>query len=76
MSANQWAIIEAAIKNWSAADKLEIAQRLLRECDASELDPETQRNALNQLREQIAKMPVCNPSDGKSNRDHDALIYG
>jgi hypothetical protein len=77
MSTNQWAVIEAAIKNWSEADKLELARRLLRESHGNgATDSENQREALSRLREQTEKMPVFNPSDGRSNRDHDTLIYG
>jgi hypothetical protein len=77
MSAKQWAIIESAIKNWSNADKLELAHRLLREMHVqSRIDVEAQRQALGELSKQIEKMPVFNPPDGRSNRDHDALIYG
>ena len=77
MSANQWAIIEAAIKNWSEADKLELARHLLREsCANGELDAARQREAMMRVLEQTEKMPVFNPADDRSNRDHDSLIYG
>lgn len=32
--------------------------------------------ALNQLRKDLAALPVRNPEDGFSNRDHDKLVYG
>jgi len=32
--------------------------------------------ALNRLRKELATLPVCNPADGFSNRDHDKLLYG
>ena len=77
MSANQWAIIEAAIKNLSDAEKLELARRLLQEPSGNgEIDFARQRDALTKLCELTEKMPVFNPADGRSNRDHDSVIYG
>lgn len=35
-----------------------------------------QLQALDQLRKELAALPVQNPPDGLSNRDHDRLLYG
>ena len=35
-----------------------------------------QREALRHLRHALAALPVHNPEDGLSNRDHDRLLYG
>ena len=32
--------------------------------------------ALNRLRRELSALPVHNPVDGLSNRDHDRIVYG
>jgi hypothetical protein len=34
------------------------------------------RDALHRLRQELAVLPVHNPVDGFSNRQHDQLLYG
>jgi len=77
MSQNQWAIIEAAIRDWSAADKVELARRLLTDWDSVSADESAnQTAALQDLRAKLSDIEVKNPLDGRTNRDHDVLIYG
>ena len=38
--------------------------------------PGQQRDALRRLRQELAALPVHNPVDGFSNRQHDQLLYG
>jgi hypothetical protein len=33
-------------------------------------------DALNRLRQQLCALPVHNPADRLSNRDHDRIVYG
>jgi hypothetical protein len=35
-----------------------------------------QREALLALHAEVVRLPVTNPSDGLSNRDHDQILYG
>jgi hypothetical protein len=35
-----------------------------------------QLQALNHLRQELSALPVHNPNDGLSNRDHDRIVYG
>jgi hypothetical protein len=35
-----------------------------------------QRQALQRLQQALTSLPVHNPDDGLSNRDHDRLLYG
>ena len=35
-----------------------------------------QRDALHRLRQELATLPVHNPVDGFSNRQHDQVLYG
>lgn len=35
-----------------------------------------QLHALNRLRKELEALPVQNPADGLSNRNHDSLLYG
>lgn len=70
--------LERAIDQLGRRDKLHLIEVLARslQCgdDLSEA-PDRQAN-LDRLRADLAGLPIGNPDDGQSNRDHDALIYG
>ena len=40
------------------------------------MEAERQRENLERLKEELAALPVMNPADGFSNRNHDDLLYG
>ena len=40
------------------------------------MEAERQRTNLARLREELAALPVMNPADGFSNRNHDDQLYG
>ena len=44
--------------------------------DTPTMSPVQQRAALLRLRQELAALPVINPTDGGSNRQHDRLLYG
>ena len=70
--------IEQAIEHLDRRAKLHLIEVLARSLQRGAEPPGvTGRQAnLDRLREELEGLPVCNPSDGHSNRDHDALIYG
>ena len=43
---------------------------------SSNHDASSQGQAMRQLLQQLAKLPVHNPNDGFSSSDHDRAIYG
>jgi hypothetical protein len=59
-------------------EKLALLERLTRSLqgDVPEMAPAQQQAALQRLRQELAMLPVMNPADGFSNRQHDQLLYG
>ena len=60
------------------AEKLMLIEHLARSLRdvPTRTTPAQQRDALRRLRQELATLPVHNPSDGFSNRQHDQLLYG
>lgn len=59
-------------------EKLALIERLARTLQAppQQKASDQQRAALQRLRRELAALPVRNPADGLSNRQHDQLLYG
>jgi hypothetical protein len=59
-------------------EKLALLERLTRSLqgDVPAMAPAQQQAALQRLRQELAMLPVMNPADGFSNRQHDQLLYG
>jgi hypothetical protein len=78
MSKSALGTIEDTLNQLTVREKLKLIERLARSLRAQppprSLDP--RRAALNQLRKELAALPVANPRDGFSGRDHDQLLYG
>jgi hypothetical protein len=74
--------IEQAVERLDRHDKLrliEVLARSLQRADAGPASlptPAERRANLKRLRRDLDALPIGNPEDGCSNRDHDALIYG
>jgi len=70
--------LEQTIERLTPAEKLTLIERLARSLrDApTRTTPAQQRDALHHLRQELAALPVHNPVDGFSNRQHDQLLYG
>ncbi len=70
--------IEQSAERLDRPDKLrliEVLARSLQRADAG--PPPAQRRAnLERLRRELDALPIGNPEDGRSNRDHDALFDG
>jgi hypothetical protein len=69
--------IDKTLEKLTAQEKLELIERLARSVRMmpAPRSAEQQRQALNQLRREMAAFPVANPTDGFSGRDHDQLLY-
>ena len=70
--------LQKAIHELSPVDKLHLIEEVaksLRE-PAAGTDPRQRKANLDGLRRELAALPVRNPADGFSNRDHDRLLYG
>jgi hypothetical protein len=59
-------------------EKLVLIERLARSLQDSSarVTSSQQRDALRRLRQELKGLPVCNPADGFTNREHDQLLYG
>ena len=70
--------IEDTLERLTPAEKLTLIERLARSLRGtpSVASPEQQHEALRRLRRELAALPVINPADGFSNRQHDQLLYG
>jgi hypothetical protein len=70
--------IDRTLEKLTAQEKLELIERLARSVRTAPAprSVEQRREALNQLRKEMAALPVANPTDGFSGRDHDQLLYG
>jgi hypothetical protein len=78
MIKSTWEAIHKALEPLTAQEKLELIERLARSVRTTTAPrlAEQQRQALNRLREEMAALPVVNPSGGFSSRNHDQLLYG
>jgi hypothetical protein len=66
------------LEHLTPREKLALIERLARSLQATppQVSPDQQRIALHSLRRELAALPVVNPADGFSNRQHDSLLYG
>ena len=73
-----WEAIQQTLDHLPPAKKLALIEQVARSLrqGTESVDAEQRRANLDQLRREMAEMPVKNPEDGFSNRDHDAEIYG
>jgi hypothetical protein len=78
MSKNTLETIEDALDQLTAPEKLKLIEQLARSLRVPPPTraPDQKREALNQLRKELAALPVANPADGFSGRDHDQALYG
>jgi len=62
----------------TAQEKLALIEHLARSLQTASagISPNQQRAALQRLKVELAALPVVNPSDGFSNRQHDQHLYG
>ncbi|WP_295385473.1 hypothetical protein [uncultured Thiodictyon sp.] len=70
--------IERAMDQLGRREKLHLIEVLARSLQRGDdlSEPPDRRANLDRLRAELAGLPIGNPGDGRSNRDHDAVIYG
>lgn len=78
MTQTDFEAIIHTIDRLTAQEKLTLIEHLARSLQMASagISPDQQRAALQRLRDGLAALPVVNPSDGFSNRQHDQLLYG
>jgi hypothetical protein len=78
MTAAEWDALEGAIGKLTPGEKLELVERVVRSLrtDDRATSAAPQHEALRALRQKLAALPIHNPDDGFSNRDHDSVLYG
>jgi hypothetical protein len=68
------------LEQLTSHEKLAIIERLARSLQEPATEDrviaEQQRKALQGLQHTLSSLPIHNPDDGFSNRDHDRLLYG
>ena len=76
--ATQWNHVQETVEQLTPAQKLRLIEELARSLHtaATEAKPRYYRTNLDRLRRELAGLPVHNPADGFSNRDHDSELYG
>jgi hypothetical protein len=78
MANSIWESIDQTLEKLTAHQKLKLIERLARSLGTSPAPQtiEQKREALDRLGSEMACLPVANPADGFSGRDHDQLLYG
>lgn len=72
-----WETVRESALSLSDRRKLELIRSLTESLLQIDADADGNRRiALDELRREMAALPVSNPTDGLSNRDHDRLLYG
>jgi hypothetical protein len=78
MAQTDFETIVHSLDRLTAEEKLALIEQLARSLQTASagMSPDLQRAALQRLRRELAALPVFNPADGFSNRQHDQLLYG
>lgn len=73
-----WNVLHETLNHLSAAEKLQLIEEVARSLRAPATGAKAghRRAALERLRRELTALPVLNPADGFSNRDHDDVLYG
>jgi len=74
----QFDFLLRTLDHLTPAEKLELIEQVARSlrAEATGANPGERRATLERLRRELAAMPVQNPADAFSNRDHDGVLYG
>jgi hypothetical protein len=81
MSSNitsDWGLLQQAIDHLSPSEKLYLIEEVARSLrtPAVATDSGAQKAKMDRLRAEMAALPVRNPADGFTNRQHDRVLYG
>lgn len=77
MNQTLWETLERTLESLSATEKLEFIERVARSLRAAtpSVSGLEQREALQKLCRELGALPVHNPTDGFTHRDHDRILY-
>ncbi len=72
-----WSALRETLSHLTLAEKLQLIEEVARSLRTASTaaSPTEARAALNRLREELAALPLENPADGVSNRNHDDALY-
>ena len=80
MTQAEWQHLQEALDQLTVEEKQRVIDHVKRSLEHDSVAPadqaKQQRSALDRLRNETDKLPIHNPEDGLSNRDHDDLLYG
>ncbi len=78
MIQSQWHTIEQLLGQMNEAEKHELIALIQGSLSPQPSDEELrlQRTALDELRTEMAKLPIANPADGFCSSNHDQILYG
>jgi hypothetical protein len=78
MAQQDFDTVVETVERLTPQEKLALIAHLARSLQGSAFDvsPAPHHAALQRLRQELAALPVQNPADGFSNRQHDQLLYG
>ena len=73
-----WSVLQETIEHLTSTEKLQLIEEVARSlrAPATASKPGDRRATLGRLRRELAALPLGNPADGFSNRDHDDELYG
>ena len=76
--ATDWNVLQKALDHLTVPEKVELIELVARSLRAPVTIPKPadRRTNLESLRRELVALPVHNPTDGFSNRDHDDELYG
>ncbi len=77
-STTDWSVLKGTLDCLTTEDRLRLIEEVARSLRTppTATSPEQRRATLDRLRHDLSALPVANPSDGFSNRDHDDELYG
>jgi len=64
------------LRKLTSPEKLQLMRDVARSLRAGVPVSSEWRENLSHLQDQLADLPIHNPADGFSNRDHDEVLYG
>lgn len=73
-----WNVLQETLDDLTPTEKLQLIEEAARSLRAptTAQEPEKRNASLERLRRELAALPVRNPADGFSGRDHDSVLYG
>ncbi len=76
--ATEWTSLREALGSLSQDEKLQLIELVVQSMRAPSSSGASadRRMNLDRLRRELGTLPVANPADGFSNRDHDDALYG